>query len=135
MITPSVVSERLKIRGSLARFALQELETKGLIRLVDKHHAQIIYTRNTKAEDEDEAAAAAAATAKSSGLFFSLVLFPPNKYCICVLEGNYSGLPLVTAPYNESAGLASLDSFYHLSSRKMISTRTRGMCPWPLFLS
>merc|ERR1712121_423635 len=38
LITPSVVSERLKIRGSLARFALQELETKGLIRLVDKHH-------------------------------------------------------------------------------------------------
>ena len=54
LITPSVVSERLKIRGSLARFALQELETKGLIRLVDKHHAQFIYTRNTKAEDDEE---------------------------------------------------------------------------------
>merc|ERR1712096_320692 len=51
LITPSVVSERLKVRGSLARFALQELEGKGLIRLVDKHHAQFIYTRNTKAED------------------------------------------------------------------------------------
>ena len=49
-----MVSERLKIRGSLARFALQELETKGLIRLVDKHHAQFIYTRNTKAEDDEE---------------------------------------------------------------------------------
>merc|ERR1739842_212074 len=58
LITPSVVSERLKIRGSLARFALQELETKGLIRLVDKHHAQIIYTRNTKADDDDEVAKA-----------------------------------------------------------------------------
>merc|ERR1712157_613730 len=58
LITPSVVSERLKIRGSLARFALQELETKGLIRLVDKHHAQFIYTRNTKADDDDEAAKA-----------------------------------------------------------------------------
>merc|ERR1719167_1617458 len=55
---PSVVSERLKIRGSLARFALQELETKGLIRLVDKHHSQIIYTRNTKADDDDEVAKA-----------------------------------------------------------------------------
>jgi len=58
LITPSVVSERLKIRGSLARFALQELETKGLIRLVDKHHSQIIYTRNTKADDDDEVAKA-----------------------------------------------------------------------------
>merc|ERR1711942_379298 len=54
LITPSVVSERLKIRGSLARFALQELETKGLIRLVDKHHSQFIYTRNTKADDDEE---------------------------------------------------------------------------------
>merc|ERR1711922_63069 len=55
LITPSVVSERLKIRGSLARFALQELETKGLIRLIAKHHAQVIYTRNTKAEDDEAA--------------------------------------------------------------------------------
>jgi small subunit ribosomal protein S25e len=51
LITPSVVSERLKIRGSLARAALKELQTKGLIRLVEKHHAQMIYTRATKAED------------------------------------------------------------------------------------
>ncbi len=29
LITPSVVSERLKIRGSLARFALRELHQKG----------------------------------------------------------------------------------------------------------
>jgi len=50
LITPSVVSERLKIRGSLARAALKELQTKGLIRLVEKHHAQMIYTRATKAE-------------------------------------------------------------------------------------
>jgi len=48
LITPSVVSERLKIRGSLARFALKELESQGLIRKVEAHHAQIIYTRNTK---------------------------------------------------------------------------------------
>merc|ERR1719193_2085085 len=55
LITPSVVSERLKVRGSLARFALKELEEKGLIKLIAAHHAQVIYTRNTKAEDEDEA--------------------------------------------------------------------------------
>merc|ERR1712126_463244 len=55
LITPSVVSERLKIRGSLARFALIELEGKGLIRKVSAHHSQIIYTRNTKADDDDAA--------------------------------------------------------------------------------
>ena len=31
LITPSVVSERLKIRGSLARAALEELKQKGKI--------------------------------------------------------------------------------------------------------
>jgi len=55
LITPSVVSERLKVRGSLARFALHELEEKGLIRLISKHHAQLIYTRNTKPEGDEEA--------------------------------------------------------------------------------
>ena len=64
LITPSVVSERLKVRGSLARFALQELEGKGLIRLVAKHHSQVIYTRNIKAEDEEEAKEAAKEAAK-----------------------------------------------------------------------
>merc|ERR1711872_1110579 len=54
LITPSVVSERLKIRGSLARFALQELLSKGLIREVVRHHSQVIYTRATKGADEEE---------------------------------------------------------------------------------
>ncbi|XP_054159413.1 40S ribosomal protein S25-like [Oppia nitens] len=70
LITPSVVSERLKIRGSLARRALDELHQKGLIRQVIKHHSQIIYTRTTKADDaaeEEEAAAAAAAESKAAG--------------------------------------------------------------------
>ncbi|XP_040591724.1 40S ribosomal protein S25-like [Mesocricetus auratus] len=51
LITPAVVSERLKIRGSLARAALQELLSKGLIKQVSKHRAQVIYTRNTKGGD------------------------------------------------------------------------------------
>ncbi|CAO2597006.1 40S ribosomal protein S25, partial [Lemmus lemmus] len=51
LITPAVVSERLKIRHSLARAALQELLSKGLIKLVLKHRAQVIYTRNTKGGD------------------------------------------------------------------------------------
>merc|ERR1711931_444688 len=53
LITPSIVSERLKVRGSLARRALGELEGKGLIKLVSAHRSQIIYTRVTK-DNEDE---------------------------------------------------------------------------------
>merc|ERR1712190_560509 len=55
LITPSIVSERMKVRGSLARKALQELQTKGLIRQVVKHRSQLIYTRVTKEEDDAEA--------------------------------------------------------------------------------
>merc|ERR1712224_849181 len=47
LITPAVVSERLKIRGSLARRALIELKSKGLIKEVVKHSSQVIYTRET----------------------------------------------------------------------------------------
>ncbi|XP_032728901.1 40S ribosomal protein S25-like [Lontra canadensis] len=51
LVTPAVVSERLKIQGSLARAAHQELLSTGLIKLVSKHRAQVIYTRNTKGGD------------------------------------------------------------------------------------
>ncbi|XP_058451961.1 small ribosomal subunit protein eS25 [Malaya genurostris] len=51
LITPSVVSERLKIRGSLAKRGLRELCVKGLIKQVVHHHAQVIYTRTTKGDD------------------------------------------------------------------------------------
>merc|ERR1711911_279365 len=51
LITPAVVSERLKSRGSLARKALNELQQKGLIKQVVKHSAQLIYTRTTKGDD------------------------------------------------------------------------------------
>merc|ERR1712110_1186274 len=52
LITPSVVSERLKVRGSLAKQALRELAEKGLIRLISKHSSQMIYTRATKVADD-----------------------------------------------------------------------------------
>merc|ERR1712002_1048713 len=55
LITPSIVSERLKVRGSLARKALIELTEKGLIRNVVSHRSQMIYTRVTK-DNEDEKA-------------------------------------------------------------------------------
>ncbi len=51
LITPSVVSERLKVRVSLANRALEEMASKGLIREVLKHHAQRVYTRAPNAED------------------------------------------------------------------------------------
>ncbi|XP_078434922.1 small ribosomal subunit protein eS25w-like [Wolffia australiana] len=46
-ITPSVLSERLRISGSLARRAIKDLMARGSIRLVAAHAAQQIYTRAT----------------------------------------------------------------------------------------
>ena len=43
LITSAVVSERLKIRGSLARAALQELLSKGLIKLVSKQSSSDLH--------------------------------------------------------------------------------------------
>merc|ERR1711971_1153744 len=53
LITPSIVSERLKVRGSLAKKGLDELLEKGLIRQVVQHHAQTIYTRVIKDEADE----------------------------------------------------------------------------------
>ena len=54
LITPSIVSERLKVRGSLAKKGLDELQEKGLIRLVVSHSAQMIYTRTAREEESEE---------------------------------------------------------------------------------
>merc|ERR1712177_179180 len=54
LITPSIVSERLKVRGSLARKALIQLEKEGKISCVVRHSSQTIYTRVTKDEDNAE---------------------------------------------------------------------------------
>lgn len=54
LITPSIVSERLRINVSLARQAIKDLEAKKLIKCVGgRHHAQLVYTRGT-AGGEDE---------------------------------------------------------------------------------
>ncbi|RKP34473.1 ribosomal protein S25, partial [Dimargaris cristalligena] len=45
LITPSVLVDRLRISGSLARAALRELETLGSIRLVSSHSSQMIYSK------------------------------------------------------------------------------------------
>merc|ERR1712024_275654 len=53
LITPSVVSERLKVNGSVAREAIRHLEEKGLIVYVcEKHHAQMIYTRKIGGDEK-----------------------------------------------------------------------------------
>lgn len=46
-ISPSILIERLKINGSLARLAISHLEKEGLIRRIVHHHGQLIYTRST----------------------------------------------------------------------------------------
>jgi small subunit ribosomal protein S25e len=50
LITPTGLIERMKISGSLARAALKQMEEEGHITLVQGHHKQMIYTRNTGAE-------------------------------------------------------------------------------------
>lgn len=47
LITTAILSERLKINGSLARFAIAELMQKGLIKQVSYHKDIGIYTRAT----------------------------------------------------------------------------------------
>ncbi|OWM80244.1 hypothetical protein CDL15_Pgr019524 [Punica granatum] len=47
LITPSILSDRLRINGSLARKAIRELMARGLIRMVSAHASQQIYTRAT----------------------------------------------------------------------------------------
>jgi len=54
LLTPAVVSERLKINGSLARRALKDLVVKGLIREVTHHNRQSIYTRSSTVALEPE---------------------------------------------------------------------------------
>eukprot|EP00030_Apusomonadida_sp_AF-17_P002413 a339583_8871.p2 GENE.a339583_8871~~a339583_8871.p2 ORF type:complete len:126 (-),score=51.14 a339583_8871:14-358(-) len=45
LITVSVVSERMRVNGTLARAALKELCEKGLIKKVSTNQGQHIYTR------------------------------------------------------------------------------------------
>jgi ribosomal protein S25 len=51
MITPSVLADRLRINGSLARAAIKDLAEQGLIKEVSKSNLQQIYTRATKEVD------------------------------------------------------------------------------------
>merc|ERR1711977_497199 len=51
LVSTSAISERLKVSGSLARRAIEELITAGSIKPLDTHSKQLIYTRNAGGED------------------------------------------------------------------------------------
>ena len=44
MITPSVLIDRLKINGSLARLAIRHFEREGQIKPVIHHNGQLVYS-------------------------------------------------------------------------------------------
>ncbi|EEB09466.1 40S ribosomal protein S25 [Schizosaccharomyces japonicus yFS275] len=44
-ISVSVLVDRMKINGSLARVAIKELARRGVIQEVERHSKQVIYTR------------------------------------------------------------------------------------------
>jgi len=45
LITPSVISERMRCNVSMARRAINDLLSKGMIKVIAKHQKQAIYTR------------------------------------------------------------------------------------------
>jgi len=47
LITPSIISEKLKVNGSLARKAVKELVKQNLIRPILTHKHQNVFTRAT----------------------------------------------------------------------------------------
>ena len=64
LISTSVVSDRMKINGSLARRAIRDLAQAGKIKCIAHHGGQYIYTRAVIAE---EAPAPAADKSKGKG--------------------------------------------------------------------
>ena len=67
LITPAIVCERFKVRGSLARQIIRELVRKNLIRPVVKHSRQEIYTRSSKEDAPGEQDAKEGAGEKEKG--------------------------------------------------------------------
>lgn len=49
-ISVSVLVDRLKIGGSIARVAIKQLENEGVIKPISRHSSQLIYTRATASE-------------------------------------------------------------------------------------
>ncbi|CCH45931.1 40S ribosomal protein S25 [Wickerhamomyces ciferrii] len=49
-ISVSVLVDRLKVGGSIARQAIQQLEREGQIKRISRHSSQLIYTRASASE-------------------------------------------------------------------------------------
>ncbi|XP_028788616.1 40S ribosomal protein S25-like [Neltuma alba] len=47
LITPSIMFDRLRINGSLARRAIKDLMARGSVTLIAAHASQQIYTRSS----------------------------------------------------------------------------------------
>merc|ERR1719253_1888910 len=45
LVTPSIISERMRCNVTMARRAIKDLELKGMIKAISKHGSQCIYTR------------------------------------------------------------------------------------------
>ncbi|ORY96778.1 S25 ribosomal protein-domain-containing protein [Syncephalastrum racemosum] len=56
LISQSVLVDRLRMNGSLARVAIKELEAQGLIKPLVRHRSQLIYTRATGDEKKAKGA-------------------------------------------------------------------------------
>ncbi|KAK9467599.1 ribosomal protein S25 [Lipomyces arxii] len=52
LVTVSVLVDRMKVNGSVARAALRELESRGTIKRVVSHSKQMTYTRAVAAAEE-----------------------------------------------------------------------------------
>ncbi|KAK9378238.1 40S ribosomal protein eS25 [Kockiozyma suomiensis] len=52
LVTVSVLVDRMKVGGSVARAALKELEKRGIIKPVVSHSKQLTYTRTVSVADE-----------------------------------------------------------------------------------
>ncbi|KAH7931411.1 ribosomal protein S25 [Leucogyrophana mollusca] len=50
-ISQSILIERLKVNGSLARVIIRHLEKEGQIKRIVHHSGQLVYTRLTTASD------------------------------------------------------------------------------------
>merc|ERR1711906_22071 len=45
LVTPSIISERMRCNVTMARRAINDLLLKGMIKIISKHQKQCIYTR------------------------------------------------------------------------------------------
>jgi len=67
MITPSVLIDRLKINGSVARLAIRHFEREGQIKPLIHHHGQLVYSMYGRPVATNKQPAPAATKCLASG--------------------------------------------------------------------